>query len=208
MKRLIRGEEVQFDGVCFKTGPIQLENKAYRPDQPIFLGIKGDNALVVAGEIADGVLLSAGSPVPYVHHVRERLAIGAKNVGRDPKEIKIAAYLPTYIHEDHQTAVDAMRAQTAQYLGLHGANALTLSAGLKPEDTEPFREAFLRGETADLPVTDEMVDALVVAGDPSHCRRRIQEYRDAGVDMPIIFEAMGTCSPGQSLKMIEDYLMD
>ena len=57
-------------------------------------------------------------------------------------------------------------------------------------------------------LTDEMVDALVVAGDPAHYRKRIQEYRDAGVDMPIIFEAMGTCSPGQSLEMIETYLMD
>ena len=208
MKGLIRGEEVQFSGEVFKTGPIKLENKAYRPNQPIYLGVKGDKALVVAGEIADGVLLSAGSPVAYVQHVRERLAIGAKNAGRDPKEIKIAAYLPTYIHEDHKTAVDAMRGQTARYLGLHGANSLTLSAGLKAEDTEPFREAFLRGETADLPVTDEMVDALVVAGDPAHCRKRIQEYRDAGVDMPIIFKAMGTCSPGQSLEMIETYLMD
>lgn len=208
MKGLIRGEEVRFQGDYFQTGPLKLENKALRPNQPIFLGVKGDKALVAAGEIADGVLLSAGSPLAYISYVRERLAIGAKNAGRDPAEIKIAVYLPTYIRENGQEAIDAMRPLTARYLGLHGANALTLSAGLKAEETEPFREAFLRGETAALPVSDQMVDALVVAGDPQHCRRRIQEYRDAGVDMPIVFEAMGACSPEESLGMIQDYLMD
>ena len=53
-----------------------------------------------------------------------------------------------------------------------------------------------------------MVDTLVVAGDPDYCRRRIQAYRDAGVDMPVIFEAMGACSPAESLEMAEACLMD
>ncbi len=208
MKGLIRGEEVRFQGNYFQTGPVKLENAALRPNQPIFLGVKGDKALVAAGEIADGVLLSAGSPLAYISYVRERLAIGANNAGRNPEDIKIAVYLPTYIRERGQEALDAMRPLTARYLGLHGANALTLSAGLRAEETELFREAFLRGETPSLPVNDQMVDALVVAGDPGHCRRRIQEYRDAGVDMPIIFEAAGACSPEESLEMIETCLMD
>ena len=52
MKGLIRGEEVQFSGEVFKTGPIKLENKAYRPNQPIYLGVKGDKALVVYRDLA------------------------------------------------------------------------------------------------------------------------------------------------------------
>ena len=208
MKGLIRGEEVEFQGESFKTGPIKLENKAYRPDQPIYLGVKGDQALAIAGEIADGVLLSAGSPLAYIKHVRERLAIGAARVGRDPSEIKIAAYLPTYIHEDGQKAVDMMRKLTARFLALHGSAPITLCAGLKAEETAPFREAFLQGKTADLPVSDHMVDTLVVAGTPEHCRQRIQDYVDAGVDIPVIFEASGICTPTESLDMIEKYLLD
>ena len=37
---------------------------------------------------------------------------------------------------------------------------------------------------------------------------RIQAYRDAGVDMPIIYEATGAYSPEESLERIERYLMD
>jgi 5,10-methylenetetrahydromethanopterin reductase len=208
MKGLIRGEEVQFTGDYFRTGPIRLENRARRTDQPIFMGVKGDKALAAAGEVADGVLLSAGSPLAYIRHVKERLAAGARLAGRDPGEIRIAAYLPTYIQEDGAKAVDAMRAQTAHYLGLHGSSPITLTAGLREEETAPFREAFLAGRKADLPVSDRMVDTLVVAGTPEHCRRRIQDYLDAGVDMPVIFEASGVCSPSESLEMIRKYLMD
>lgn len=208
MKQLIRGEEVRFTGERFKTGPIRLSNKACRPDQPIFLGVKGDKALAVAGEVADGVLLSAGSPLAYIRHVRERLSEGAKSVGRDPGEIRIAVYLPTYMQQDGASAVNAMRAQTARYLALHGASPITLTGGLTPEETAPFREAFLAGRKCELPVSDHMVDTLVVAGTPEHCRRRIQDYVEAGVDMPIVFEASGACSPSESLAMIEKYLMD
>ncbi len=208
MKGLIRGEEVQFDGSVFHTGPIRLENRARRPDQPIYLGVKGDKALIAAGEVADGVLLSAGAPVDYVHHVKHQLAIGAENAGRDVNDIKLAVYLPMYANEDGAAAVEAMRPMARRYLGLHGANPLTVTGGLDPEQTQPFRDAFLAGRVCENPVTDEMVDKLTVSGTPKHCRERIEEFIDAGIDMPVVFEASGVCTPLESLKMIEDWLLD
>ena len=207
VKGLIRGDEVEFAGECFHTGPIALENRALRPDQPIFLGVKGDKALAIAGEIADGVLLSVGSPVEYIHHVRERLAVGAEIAGRDPSSIHIAAYLPTCINTDGQKAVDDMRGQAARYLALHGASAITAAAGLPQDFCAQFRDAFLRGEKLDTNIPDEFVDKLVIAGTPEHCRRRLQEYRDAGVDMPVIYEAAGDQSHEDSLANIGRYLI-
>jgi hypothetical protein len=35
-------------------------------------------------------------------------------------------------------------------------------------------------------VSDEMLDALVIAGDADFCRRRLGEWRAAGVGLPIL----------------------
>ena len=208
IKGLIRGDCVKFDGEYFKTGSIELENKALRQDQPIFLGVKGDRALAVAGEIADGVLLSAGSPLEYIQHVRKRIAVGAERAGRDPSQIHIAAYLPTCVDPDGERAVHAMRAQAARYLGLHGVSAITECAGLPQDLCARYREDFLSGKKLDTDLPEQIIDKLLIAGTPEKCKARIQAYRDAGVDMPIIYEATGAYSPEESLERIERYLMD
>lgn len=207
MKQLIGGNEINFQGEYFKTGRVKLNNKAVRPNQPIFMGVKGDKALEAAGEVADGVLLSAGSPVEYVKYAREKIAIGAARAGRDPKEVQVAAYLPTYIDMDGAAAKEKAKGMTARYMGLHGPKPIMTIAGLDPEVLQQFQDAFMRG-TAMPNVTDQMVDALAVAGTPDQCRQRIEDYIEAGVDMPVIFEAPGVLPPAQCIENLKRYLVD
>ena len=208
MKGLIRGEEVEFSGKYFKTGKVKLNNKALRPNQPIYMGVKGDNALEAAGEVADGVLLSAGSPIAYVKYAREKIATGARRVGRDPSEIKIAAYLPTYMEADGEAAKEKMKPQAARYIGLHGAKPIMTTSGLDVELLNHYQQAFMSGAKPSLPLTHEIVDTVVIAGTPDQCRRRIEEYVEAGVDMPVVFEAQGVCPPAECIRNVERYLMD
>jgi hypothetical protein len=35
-------------------------------------------------------------------------------------------------------------------------------------------------------ITDEMVDAFYIVGPLDHCKARIEEYRQAGVDEPLL----------------------
>jgi alkanesulfonate monooxygenase SsuD/methylene tetrahydromethanopterin reductase-like flavin-dependent oxidoreductase (luciferase family) len=41
-------------------------------------------------------------------------------------------------------------------------------------------------ETAELAVTDDMIDATSMSGTPEQCRARIEAYRRSGIDLPII----------------------
>ncbi len=208
MKGLLSGEEIEFSGEYFKTGKVKLSNTPLRRDQPIYMGVKGDRALELAGEVSDGVLLSAGSPIAYVKYAREKIATGARRVGRDPSEVKIAAYLPTYIHLDSATAKEQAKGSVARYMGLHGAKPILTTSGLDPEVLTHFQQAFMKGEKPTLPVTNHMVDTLVIAGNPDECRRRIEDYIEAGVDMPVIFEAPGVSTPAQCIENIKTYLID
>jgi 5,10-methylenetetrahydromethanopterin reductase len=204
MKRLFSGEELSYEGKCFRIKSVKLHNKPLRPDQPIFLGVKGDNGLAAAGEVADGVLLSAGSPLAYVSYAKDRVMSGAIKAGRDPKNIKIAAYLITCMDEDRLRARDIARPIAAHFLGLHGVMPIMTTSGLTPEEIAPFREAFLNGHEPKAEVTDKMLDAVVIAGTPSECREKIASYIDAGVDMPIVFEAAGAAPIEERFaKMIE-----
>ena len=208
MKQLISGREIAFKGEYFKTGKVKLNNRAIRPNQPIFMGVKGDKALEAAGEVADGVLLSAGSPVSYVKYAKEKIACGAARAGRDPNEIKVAAYLPTYMEKDGAAAKEKAKAMTARYMGLHGAKPIMTTAGLDPLVLQQFQECFMRGSRDFPEVTEQMVDTLVVAGTPEQCRQRIEDYIDAGVDMPVVFEAPGIIPPAKCIENLKKYLVN
>ena len=48
-----------------------------------------------------------------------------------------------------------------------------------------------RRKEAILAATDEMVDAIAAAGPADRCRKRIDDYRRAGVDMPVVVMPRG-----------------
>ncbi len=207
IRELTSTGSIEFNGNYFKTGRVKLNNKPFRNSFPLFMGIKGDKALETAGRMNANVLLSAGSPIEYIGYARNLINKGAIEAGNDPASIKIAAYLPIYIHPDANLARERMRPLTAEFLGLHGEHPILLVAGIKPEQIAPFRQAFISNTIAAEPVPDELVDKLVIAGTPAECRDRLNAYIDAGVDIPVLFEANGVCSPLETIQSIQQHLM-
>ena len=206
MKGLISQGSLTYHGSLFQADGVELEFDRQRPDLPVYLGVKGDRALETAGEVADGLLISAGCTLEYISYARERVARGAERAGRRPEDIRIAAYLPCCIRPTHREAVEVMRPHVRRYLGLHGDAPILTCAGFPPERLRPFREAFLAGRVCQDPVTDEMVERIVVAGTAEECRRRILDYQRAGVEQPICFEVPGPDSAMDQLRALRALL--
>lgn len=204
IKELIRDGHIDYKGDVFRAGPLDLEFEPFRRDMPVYMGVKGDKALYKAGQAADGVLLSAGCTLEYVPHARKLIDAGARSVGRDPAEIHLAAYLPTCAMQNSVAAVERMRPSTRHYLAMHGAQPILTCAGFAPEQVQPFRDAFLAGTECRLPVTDEMVRKIVIAGTPQECRERMTAYVQAGVEMPICFEIGDEKDVSDTLQMVSD----
>src|SRR5437016_2099977 len=76
----------------------------------------GANPSEIVGEIADGIILTR-STLATGALVRERLAEGAKQAGRDPSQIVVTSLLPTAVGRTRQEALDALRAGLAFYAG-------------------------------------------------------------------------------------------
>jgi 5,10-methylenetetrahydromethanopterin reductase len=173
VRRLLDGQRVTCTGEVFSVHDVALETPPPAP-VPILLGVKGPRALALAAEVADGVLCSILASPAHIKRVR------AATVPRP--HFKIVAYVPIAVSDDGARARAWMRPLVARYLAvLHGQSILA-DAGLDAERTQPFRDALAAGRPAAGLVSDEMLDAVAVAGTPAQCRAALARWADAGLD--------------------------
>jgi 5,10-methylenetetrahydromethanopterin reductase len=174
VRRLLDGERVSFTGEVFSVHEVALETPPPAP-VPIVLGVKGPRALALAAETADGVLCSVLASPGHVRRVRATTA----SAGRD---FKVVAYVPMAVSDDAAEARAWMRPLVARYLGaLHGQSILE-DAGLDAARTQPLRDALAGGRPAVDLVTDEIMDAVAIAGTPAQCRAALARWAGAGLD--------------------------
>lgn len=177
--RLLAGERVTYTGTCFSVHDAALETPPPSP-VPIVLGVKAPRALALAAEVSVGVHCSIMTSAAHVRRVRA-------STGGAREDFTVLAYIPMAVSADGREARAHVRPVLARYVGaLHGQSILT-DAGFGPVVTQPLREAFLARRPAGDLVTDEMIDALSVAGTPAQCREALARLADAGLDVPVAF---------------------
>jgi 5,10-methylenetetrahydromethanopterin reductase len=174
VRRLLAGERVTLAGEVFSVHDAVLETPPAAP-VPILLGVKGPRALALAAEVADGVHCSVLASPAHVRRVRA----STSGAGRD---FKVIAYVLVAVSDDEAEARAWMRPPVARYLGaLHGQSLLD-DAGLGAARTQPFRDALVAGRDAAELVTDDVMDAVAVAGTPERCRASLARWAEAGLD--------------------------
>jgi 5,10-methylenetetrahydromethanopterin reductase len=133
-----------------------------------------------------GVLLNVCLPISYVEERRQRLADAAARAGRDPADVELAMCVVVSPHEDPQLGRDAARRFLAVYLSLFPNVAR--ETGLDPRFVERLRAVFSESgvDAAARSIDDAVVDRLTASGSVDDCRRRLEEYRAVGVQLPIL----------------------
>jgi alkanesulfonate monooxygenase SsuD/methylene tetrahydromethanopterin reductase-like flavin-dependent oxidoreductase (luciferase family) len=187
IRALLRDGEVQHE-----SGTIRIENFDFwfeprRADIPIYVAAVFPKMTMACGEIADGIILTR-STLETACEVKQQLAKGAAITGRDASKIAVTSLLPTAVAKTREEAIDTMRPGLAFYAGFFPRyNRLVAEHGF-PEEAATIAAAWKRGDEAAAirAVTDKMVDATSVAGTPEQCRDRLEEYRQSGIDVPII----------------------
>ncbi len=185
---------VDYEGEVFSV----QDFPALGVEVPIYHAALGPANCRVVARLADGWLPHL---VPYddLGTAFEPIAEHARAAGRDPAAITVAPYVIAAVDDDPTVARDAVRRHVAYYVG-SGAGYRRAVAARFPEAAETIPGAWAAGERdrAAGSVTDEMVDALSVAGTPEAARERLAAIRALpAVDRPILvvptnaFDALG-----------------
>ena len=153
---------------------------------PIHLAALTSQNVELAGEIADGVMPIWWS-VERLARSRRWVERGrAKSNGRGKLEMTLG--LPTYIGDDIASLRAAARANLGIFTALPFFQRLMRASGFTAEAEQAEQGA---GGAA---LSDRLLDAICLIGPVAHCRERLAQYREAGLDLPILWPGLGVDS--------------
>jgi 5,10-methylenetetrahydromethanopterin reductase len=191
LKRIMAGEDVSYNGVTSRM------NYGDAEAPPVYISATGPRTIEVAGEVADGVVLSVGVHPKAVALAREHLTQGAKRAGRNPDEVELVLCASIVLHDDLKEAREMARPFCVNWM-IEEYNARWLRAmgfdlrGLElPKELWDLYPDVLHAEDwekakrlcAFLPddLLAQICDAIGFIGTPEHCARRLRETEAAGL---------------------------
>jgi F420-dependent oxidoreductase-like protein len=174
----LAGSRVEYEGEIFKLHNFRLGFKPPRQRIPIYIGSLGPKNNAQTGQIADG-WIPIWLPLEGIGEARAEL-----NAVLD-----VAPYVMTCVTDPPEQAYDLIRPHLAYYVGGMGTFYCNMMARFGfPEAANRIHELWQSGKRneAVAAVSNEMIDCTAIAGTAEHCRKRIEQYRAAGIDMPVI----------------------
>lgn len=183
--------DIAFEGEVFEIEwfpPIHdVEQVAFeKVDVEIYNAALGPANRRLTGRLCDG-WLPLTIPVCDLEPAFEDVAEGATEADRDPEDVTVAPWIPVVAADDADDATAVLRRHVIWYVGNLDAYRSAVSSRF-PEATtvgERWDEGDKDGAAA--AVTDEMLDALGVAGTPETVRQQFREVCDHPlVDTPIV----------------------
>lgn len=156
---------------------------------PIWIAALGPRALMLAGALADGVLLNWCTParVTEARHIVGEAALAA---GRDPNAITVATYVRSAVEGgepgDDERARRALAAASAEYASYPAYRRQFEAMGLGPAAGSAAAARAAGSEPVPETVAP-LIDAVCASGKSSAARARLQAFRDAGCDLPVVY---------------------
>jgi alkanesulfonate monooxygenase SsuD/methylene tetrahydromethanopterin reductase-like flavin-dependent oxidoreductase (luciferase family) len=206
LRLLWRGGTVSYHGKTVEIDRVVPDVLPVNGRIPILFGAIGPKALRLAGQSADGVILTSFVPVPYVRWAAEQIRAGAAAADRDPSEIEIIAMIATRVTDDPGAALDELKPWLGLAYGMTGRGELILRDSatdfevldrirsvlrideIVAEGLEPYLHAYkrVRPEDVGAVVPSALVEQAAIVGDVARCRARLADYLAAGVDHVIV----------------------
>ena len=175
LRAALAGEKVTEDYDTFSISKFRLERPPQPPPQVMLAALR-PGMLRLAAREADGAITNwlAPSDVPTVR----------AEVGADTELVARVFVCPT---EDEDAARGLGRLLISSYLTVPVYQAFHEWLG-RGDLLAPMHEAWAAGDRkgANAAIPDEVVDDLVVHGSVEQCRERVDEYREQGLDTPVI----------------------
>jgi 5,10-methylenetetrahydromethanopterin reductase len=194
VKGLCAGETVQWDGheLVLRWGAHPV---------PLWMAAEGPRTQFLAGQIADGVVLSNALDAEVLRLARKNIAAGATAAGRSPEDIEIwcvAAMAPAPSEADGVHRLRFLLAGTANHVyrfhmdgkGLPDEHRAAITELQRRYDSTahatPERAEANARLVEELGLVDFLAARSVIAGPPERCIERLREIETLGVTNVIL----------------------
>lgn len=193
VKKLLTGEKFSHQGRHIKLEDTSLGFKPVRKNIPIWVAATSRTGLQIAGRYGDGVLLNATTSVEYCRNAVQIVRKSAAEVGRNPDEITVAGLIVAAV-DGSKKAVDYVRREVASKF-----SPLMVDFAMKPrlKVGEPFvdqrliehlLQSYKVGGFEKLmnDIPEDVLKELTAIGSATDVRNKLEQYRRAGVELPIV----------------------
>ena len=160
---------------------------------PIYIAAYRTPFLKLAGEKADGYLSRPAESVANLRRMVPKIRAASLAAGRPENAVTVAGYLLTFIDKTRREALNRAKREpfviymmsvlsdfSLQQVGFEKELRDTISAAWRAEDYH---------KAANL-IPDEMLDAFMLCGTREDVALKAAQYRDAGMDLPLLQPAV------------------
>ena len=179
IKLLLSGEKIDYQGEIFSLKNFSLLIDPPRKSIPIYLAAINQKMLDLTWDVADGVI--------FYLRPKEEIKSTLKKM-QQTRKIDSTIQIITCVHQDADKAINRAKKTLAFYVSVGKIyREFLASNGYKKETENIFAEYKKNGldDNYEL-VTDSMVNDLCISGTPDDCREKLNEFRQTGIDLPIL----------------------
>jgi len=194
MRLLLKGEKVSYHGKFINFDNVGLPWKPVRDNIPFYVPATATVGLQLAGAIGDGVVLNAVCSPEYTLNALKIIKASAAAAGRDFSKFQVSQIINCSVEDTHKKALDAVRWEVATKLDpvqikfIAGPKMRVGEPYIHKEDIPLFEKAHAQGGMEGLikAIPDSYVEGMTASGTPDEVKKRVQQYRDAGVQIPLL----------------------
>src|SRR6266487_6594742 len=188
LRAMLKGEEVDYAGRLFSAHKVKLEYLPQRPDMPLLMAARGEQALVLCGKIADGLIISNMCPAQFTKAAVLAVRDAARQAQRPPP-VDVVQYIPCAVRRDRAEAYRLAKTAIGEMLPSYWSlgervrsakSALLRAETLSERDVAAAIARLRAGEGAVDVLDDRFVEAFAIAGTAEDALAQARRYREAG----------------------------
>ena len=179
IRLILSGKTINYSGEIFSLKNFSLLVKPPRDSIPIYLAAVNQKMVELTWKIADGVIF-------YLRPKSEIKSTLAKM--QNQKKIDATLQIITCVNDDSEKAMVRAKKTLAFYVSVGKIyREFLASNGFENETKNIFEEYEKNGlESNHELVPESMVSELCIAGTPNECKTQLLQFRETGIDLPII----------------------
>ncbi|MDC0169523.1 LLM class flavin-dependent oxidoreductase [Candidatus Nitrosopelagicus sp.] len=179
IRMALRGQKINYSGKIFSLKDFSLLTKPVRKEIPIYLAAINHKMVEMTWDIADGVIFYLRPK----NEMKNTISIMQKR-----KKIDTTLQIITCVHNDDEKARNRAKKTLSFYIAVGKIYREFLESTGYSDETQIIYDEYKKGGLNGLEkfVSEKMLDNLCIAGTPDAAVKKLNSFREVGIDLPII----------------------